>query len=110
MTDKNLKVLVENLKVSQVPGKTLDGAKVRVKYKAFNPADAGGVAAAKTAVEMGMDKDTYTGILDKRWVSVAGDLIITVLALERIDPVTGKYAFRSFNLNKGKVLDVQVLS
>lgn len=111
MTNPGLKTMVKNLKVSTVPGHSNDGAKVRVHYKAFRPSDEGGRLAAKTAVEMGMDKDTYTGVLDKVWVTKGGkgDLCMTVLALERIDPNTGKYTFRTFNLEKGTVVSIQLL-
>jgi hypothetical protein len=91
-------------KGSTVAGKSEDGTRIHVWYGAFRAPAAMAIQEAKIAEDLGIDRQRYTGKLDRVWKSGAGDLIVTVLVeLER------GHKYRAFNVNKGEIYKMAVL-
>ena len=101
-----LRTLFE-LRQASVPGKTNDGARIRIRYKPFREPTKQALQEARAAQEAHLDLNLFTGHLDRVWMSSAGDLIVTMLALERLSGTN--YTYRSFNLKRGEIQELIVL-
>jgi hypothetical protein len=96
--------VLAGLKQASEPGKKEDGTRVHVQYRSFGKPTPAAIELAKRAEELGLTKDRYTGRVSRIWKSGAGDRMLTVLVeLER------DHQFRTFNLDKGEVLQLVVL-
>lgn len=96
--------ILANVRQASEPGKKEDGTRVHVQYKSFGTPKPAAIAAAKRAEDLGLPKDRYTGRVSRIWKSGDGDRMLTVyVELER------DHQYRSFNLDKGEVLNIVVL-
>lgn len=95
------------LKQSSVPGKSLNGSELIIKYTAFRKPTERALREAQAAKEANLDLNTYSGKLDRIFTNKQGELIITLVVKERLSG--GSYAFRSFNLKKGELKELIVL-
>lgn len=88
------------LRGATVPGKSFDGDRIHIMYHRMKDAVLTDkqIEEAKRAEVLGLRKDTYTGKLDRIWISKDGNMIITMFVeLER------EKKFRSFNVNNGEI-------
>lgn len=95
-----------DLKQASTPGKTNDGAEIRIRYNAFGEPTERAKEEARKALEAGCDPRTYTGRVDRLWFTKSKDLILTMLVLERLNGQN--YCYRSFNLMKGDIQELVV--
>jgi len=104
MSIKKIKSLLKSVRGASVPGKTNDGDRIHIRYKAFRPPTALAFEEAKEAENLELPLDAYTGKLDKIYTSKTGDMIIVMyVELER------DFKYRSFNVNKGEIKHLKVL-
>ena len=95
---------IAGLRSASDSGKVEDGTRIHVHYKSFGTPTPVAIVLAKRAEALGLAKDRYTGRVSRIWTSGAGDLMLTMFVeLER------DHQYRTFNLNKGKVLKLVVL-
>lgn len=92
------------LRSASEPGKKEDGTRVHVQYKAFGEATPAAKVAAQRAADLGLPHDRYTGRVSRVWKAKNGDQMLTLyVELER------DHQYRSFNLEKGEVLQLVIL-
>lgn len=104
MSDPKILSVIAGLRQASQPGKTEDGTRVHIHYKAFGTPTPEAVKAAQRSEELGLPRDRYTGRVSRIWKSGSGDLIVTVkVELER------DHMYRSFNVDKGEVVNIVVL-
>ena len=103
-----MRELLPRLKAATVPGRTNDGTKLMVTYKAFNPASARALQEAELAREEGWNLREYTGTLDRVFRNARGELCFTMLVLERTSG-GGHHAYRSFNTMLGDLSQLVVM-
>ena len=104
-----IRKILPKLKQSTIPGFSNNGQRLQVRYERFclvNEYKKLDTIAAKHAR---LDLKIFTGNLDKVWITKNKDLVFSMLVLERIDSSTGKYAYRTFNLNRGRCRWLKVL-
>ena len=106
-----IRKILPKLKTATVPGKTHDGAFIQMRYESTGKnVTAESKRQASAARKAGMDLRVFTGPLD-RVFTTAGlnpQLVVTMLCMERIND-NRTYAYRSFNLSKGRVRFLKVL-
>ena len=104
MTKQDIIDLLPKLRSASEPGKKEDGTRVHIQYHAFRDASPNAVEQAKRADELGLPKDRYTGRVSRVWKTVTNDQMLTVyVELER------DHQWRSFNLNRGDLLQLVIL-
>jgi hypothetical protein len=104
MTKQEILDMLPKFRQASEPGKVEDGTRVHLQYHSANEATSKAVEQAKRAEELGLPKDRYTGRVSRVWKSASGDQMLTVyVELER------DHQWRSFNLNRGELLQFVVL-
>jgi hypothetical protein len=85
-------------------GKAKDGTRIHVWYEAFKKPTKKAQEEAKLAAALGIDRQRYTGRLDRVKLAKDGSLLITMFVeLER------DHTYRTLNTSKGKVYKIAVL-
>lgn len=118
MTTKTLEIKNQllRLKPATTPGKTSDGAPIRVKIGFVKRAPtARAIAEAETARRHGLDMRTFTGTLDRVFFTLKNELCMTMLAMERVHlehsgETSARYCYRTFNLDSGQVKSLRALA
>ena len=64
---------------------------------------------SKLARKSRLDLRVFTGFLDKVWVTKSKELVFSMLTLERVDTITGRYTYRTCNTNRGTVKWLKVI-
>ena len=106
MNITHIKETLGEVKQASEPGKVEDGTRVHIRYErmAGGKVTARAKAEAERAKELELPLDSYTGRVSRVWTSNAGDLILNMFVeLER------DHAYRSFNVDKGKIKNIVVL-
>lgn len=111
LTEKSeIKALLPRLKVASAPGQSNDGTRLMVHYRAMNHEPTRRqLYESELAREEGWDLNTYTGTLDRVWTSARGDMLFTMLVLERTNGDGRHHAYRSFNVERGELSQLVVL-
>jgi len=105
---QEIQTALQTLKAASEPGRSNDGVRVMVHYKAFRTPTPKALAEAALARDEGWALDTYSGTLDRVFTSRTGDLCFTIRALERVGG-DGRHCFRTFNTVRGQVLELVVM-
>ena len=105
---EEIEALLPRLKTATEPGRTHDGTRLLVGYKAFGRPTARSRFESQVARDEGLDLETYTGVLDRVFRNARGECCFTILCLERTNG-DGRHAFRTFNIMRGEVRQVVVL-
>jgi hypothetical protein len=111
-----LKNRVIGLKTATVPGKTADGAEIRVQIKFVKLAPTvRALMESEIARRHGLDLKTFSGFLDRVFFSQKNELCMTMLVKERVrlehlEQVNVRYCYRTFNLDSGQVKTLRVLA
>lgn len=106
---EEIAALLPRLKAATVPGRSNDGARLMVTYKAFGEPTSRALHESSLAREEGWDMNTYTGTLDRVFRNSRGELVFCMLVLERTNGDDRHHAYRSFNAVLGDVQQVVVL-
>lgn len=111
LTDKSeIKALLPRLKTASAPGQSNDGTRLMVEYRAMNHEPTRRqLYESELAREEGWSLTTYTGTLDRVWNSALGDMLFTMLVLERTNGDGRHHAYRSFNVDRGELRQCVVL-
>lgn len=110
VTDANeIRALLPQLKAATIPGRSHDGARLVVNYKAFNEPTERALRESQIARDEGLDLQTYSGILDRVFRNARGELCFTLFVLERTDSDGRHHLYRTMNTVKGEVLRLVVL-
>jgi len=104
LSQKRIDEILGGLVQATKPGKSNDGTRVHLHYKAMHEPSQSAMIEAKRSEDLGLSRDRYTGRVDRVWVSGNGDKMLTMLVeLER------DHKFRTFNLSRGKVFNIVIL-
>lgn len=106
---QEIQAALKTLKTASEPGRTNDGVRVVVHYKAFRIPTSRAIEEAALAREEGWALDTYSGTLDRVFFNKAGDCCFSIRCLERTTADGRHHAFRTFNTEKGLVKQLVVL-
>jgi hypothetical protein len=93
-------------------GPAKSGQMIQIRYEAVKPGRSIEPDDSKAAaVDAGLDLRLFTGYLDKVAYTPAPNpqMIMTMLAYERVDSETCEYQYRSMNLNKGRIRFLKIL-
>lgn len=99
---------LRTLKAASEPGRSADGVRLMVHYRAFRTPNGRALQEAAVAREEGWALDVFTGRLDRVFENKSGELCFTICCLER-QSLDGRHCFRSFNLVRGNVRELVVL-
>ena len=80
---REIQETLQRLKAATVPGRSNDGTRLMVVYEAYMKPTARAIEEASLAQEEGWDMQTYSGTLDRVFRNARGELVFTVLVLER---------------------------
>lgn len=106
---EEIEALLPRLKTATVAGRTHDGARLMVSYRAFNEPTERALWESQIARDEGLDLQTYTGVLDRVFVNARGERCFTILCMERTNGDGRHHAYRTFNVVRGQVKQVVVL-
>jgi len=106
MNIKEILEVIGKLKDASEPGKVEDGTRIHVRYekKADSKVSERAKEEAKRASELGLPSNAYTGRVSRVWEAKDGSIMLNMyVELER------DHTYRSFNINKGKILHITIL-
>ena len=106
---EEIRALLPTLKAATVAGRSNDGTRLTLSYKAFNPPTERQRMDAELAREEGLDMETYSGVLDRVFQNARGELCFTILCLERTNGDGRHHAYRSFNTVRGDLKQLVIL-
>jgi hypothetical protein len=99
---------LRTLKAASEPGRSSDGVRLMIHYRAFRAPNAKALQEAAVAREEGLAMDLFTGQLDRVFENKAGELCFSIRCLER-QSTDGRHCFRTFNTVKGNVTELVIL-
>lgn len=105
---EDIRRALKELRAASEPGRSNDGVRLVVQYKAFGIPTPRALAEVALAKSEGWALDTFSGTLDRVFENKAGELCFSIRCLER-QTFDGRHCFRTFNTAKGKVLQIVVL-
>ena len=106
MSIKEILEVLGKVKEASEPGKTEDGTRIHIRYekKKDSKVTERAKEEAKRASELGLPSNAYTGRVSRVWEAKDGSIMLNMFVeLER------DHTYRSFNINKGKILHIAVL-
>lgn len=101
-------ILDQLFRLRQGQGEPKNGSFIQIQYKSFGEPKADALKEAEAAKKLGVPLSTYTGYVERVWTAKNGDLILTMLVFERLRE--GKYTYRAFNLMKGSLQSLTVIT
>lgn len=106
---EEIRALLPRLKAASEPGRSNDGTRVLVNYKAFGEPAARARWESQIARDEGWDLRQYSGTLDRVFHNARGELCFTILCLERTNGDGRHHTYRSFNTVRGDIRQLVVL-